>query len=148
MRSIKTPKDDFPRIIELLNQVLKLEYSLIIHYPRIASYIDDEETKEMVIRLCEYSMPHADVIAKAIRELGGEPIWNFDPFPELASLIPLFRVQLDKEKLALSLHTETANLVPNPMLRDKIARMANEEKEHIKLVETILSRLGEKEESY
>jgi len=145
MKSVETAKDDFSRIIELLNQALKLEYSLIIHYPRIASSIDDEGTKEMVIKLGEYSTHHADVVAKAIRELGGEPMWKFDSFPELASLIPIFRVQLDKEKLALSLHTEVANSVPNTMLRDKFTQIAQEEEEHIKLVETILSRLGEKE---
>ena len=145
MKREKTAKDASPRIIELLNQVLKLEYSLIIHYPRIASYIDDEETKETAVRLGEYSTRHADVAAKAIRELGGEPIWNFDSFPELTSLIPIFRIQLDKEKLALSLHTEAASLAPNPMLRDKFTQMAKDEKEHIKLVETILSRLGDKQ---
>ncbi len=144
MKSVKMAKDDSPRIIELLNQVLKLEYSLIIHYPRIASSIDDEETKKMAIRLGEYSTHHADVVAKAVQELGGEPIWNFDSFPESASLIPIFRTQLDKENLALRLHTKAANLVLNPMLRDKFIQIAKEEKEHIKLVETILSRLGEK----
>ncbi len=145
MKHTKTAKDDFSRIIELLNQSLRLEYSLIIHYPRIASYIDDEETKKMAMRLGEYSTHHADVVAKAIRELGGEPIWSFDSFPVSENLISIFRAQLDKEKLALSLHTEAANLFLNPMLRDKFTQMAREEKEHIKLVETILSRLGEKE---
>ncbi len=145
MKSVKTTKDVYPRIIEVLNQSLKLEYSLITHYPRIASSIDDEEIKKMAIRLGEYSTRHADIVARAIQELGGEPIWNLDPFPESASLIPIFRIQLDKEKLALSLHTEEANLIPNPMLRGKFTRMAEEEKEHIKLVEAILSKLGEKE---
>ncbi len=145
MKKVKTAKDASPRIIELLNQVLKVEYSLIIHYPRIASYIDDEETKETAVRLGEYSTRHADVAAKAIRELGGKPIWNFDPFPEVDSIIPIFRIQLNKEKQALNLHTEAANLVTNPVLRDKFTQMAKEEKEHIKLVETILSRVGDKQ---
>ena len=145
MMSAKTAKDDSPRIIELLNQTLKLEYSLIIHYPRIASSIDDEENKEKAIRLGEYSTRHADVVAKAIRELGGEPIWNSDSFPKSASLTQIFRTQLDKEKLALRLHTEVANLVPNLIWRDKFTQIAKEEKEHIDLIETILSKLGEKE---
>ncbi len=144
MKHTKTAKEDSPKIIKLLNQSLRLEYGLIIHYPRIASSIDDEEAKETAMRLGEYSTRHADVVAKAIRELGGEPIWSFDSFPESANLIPIFRAQLDKEKLALRLHMKAASLAPNPILRDKFTQMAREEKEHIKLVETILSRLGEK----
>lgn len=137
-------KDDPSRIIELLKQALKLEYSLIIHYPRVASRIDDKETKEMAIRLGEDSVRHADVVAKAIEELGEKPVWSFDPFSESAGLIPIFQIQLDKEKQALNLHTEAANSVLNPMLRDRFNQLAEEEKGHIKLVETILSRLGEK----
>jgi bacterioferritin len=145
MKSAKTAKDDSPRIIELLNRALKVEYSMIIHYPRIASSINDKETKEMASRLGEYSMRHADVVAKTIQELEGEPIWRFDSFPESESLIPIFRIQLDTEKLALSLHTQVADLVLNPVLRDKFTQMVKEEREHIRLVETILSRLGEKD---
>ncbi len=97
MQSVRMAKDDFPEIIELLNQALKLEYSLIFHYPRKANSIDDEETKEAAIRLGEYSTHHADVVAKAAQELGEDPIWNFDSFPESASLISIFRTQLYKE---------------------------------------------------
>lgn len=145
MKRTKTAKEDSPGIIELLNQSLRLEYGLIIHYPRIASSIDNEEAKETAMRLGEYSTRHADVVANAIRELGGEPIWSFDSFPESENLAQIFRAQLDKENLALSLHIKVASLVPNPMLRDKFTQMAKEEKEHIKLVETILSRLDEKQ---
>jgi len=144
MKSVKTAKDDSPRIIELLNQALKVEYGMIVHYPRIASSIDDKETKEMALRLGEDSVRHADVVAKAVQELGGKPIWSFDSFPEFDNLVQIFRIQLDKEKRALNLHTEVASLVLNPVLRDKFTQIAKEEKEHIKLVETILSKLGEK----
>jgi hypothetical protein len=39
MDSGKTAKGEHRKIIDLLNKILKLEYSLIIHYPRIASYV-------------------------------------------------------------------------------------------------------------
>ena len=33
------------KLVDLLNEVLKLEYSMIIHYPRISNAIRDEESK-------------------------------------------------------------------------------------------------------
>ena len=36
-----------PELLGLLNQTLELEYTLIIHYPRIASAIRDPETKQL-----------------------------------------------------------------------------------------------------
>ena len=141
MDSGKTAKGEHRQIIDLLNKILKLEYSLIIHYPRIASYVQDEETKEMVLKLGEYSTRHADITAKTIQELEGEPVWDFEPFPELENLTSIMHNQLDKEKLALRLHAQAANLAPNPSLRDTFTQLSNEESGHIELVKTILSRL-------
>ena len=59
------------KLIELLNQALHIEYSMILHYPRLASSIEDEETKKLVLELGLASTTHADVVARAIRELGG-----------------------------------------------------------------------------
>ena len=49
---------------EFLNQILKLEYSLIIYYPRLASSISDPEIKDLVLKLGKYSIRHADIVAK------------------------------------------------------------------------------------
>ena len=133
-------KMDLVSVVQLLNQALRLEYSLIIHYPRLASVLRDAETKELALQLGSASIKHADVVANTIQQLGGTPDWSFEPFPEDTDLVRIFQTQLEKEKLARRLHRQSAGLVPGS-LRDQLAELAGEEESHIKIVEDILSRL-------
>jgi len=128
-----------PKALNLLNQALQLEYSLIFYYPRLASAIEDKEARNLVLKLGSDSIKHADVVASAIQELGGVPLWSFEPFPEGIDLIKIFQVQLEKEKLALQLHLKNAGLAPAGSLRNRFENMAKEEESHIQIVKNILS---------
>jgi len=134
--------DSIPKIVNVLNQALRVEYSVIYHYPRIISRLRDEEAKKVLDRLVSESLEHADMIAAAVRELGGEPAYAIGPFPAHLDLIEV-RLQLEKEKLALQLHREAAGLVPpsNP-LRKTFSNLAKAEEFHILAVEGVLSRLS------
>ena len=57
-----------------LNKALTLEYTLIVHYPRLASMIKDADTRELVNELGSASIKHADVVADAIVRLGGNQV--------------------------------------------------------------------------
>ena len=130
------------QVISLLNEALTLEYTLIIHYPRLSSMIKDPETRDLVSGLGSASIKHADTVAEAIVRLKGKPIWSFDAFPEQVDLVSIFQEQLAKEKMARDLHQKSAYLVPSE-LRDKFVEIAREEESHIKTVEEILKRLTE-----
>jgi len=130
------------QLLDLLNQTLELEYSLIIFYPRIANIIKDQETKKLALSLGAASVGHADTVAKAITKLGGNPHWSFAPFPTGVNLRKIFQEQLEKEKLALKLHQQITGLVTDYTLRDNFARLSKEEESHIRTVENILNRLG------
>ena len=129
------------QITDLLNQALKLEYSIIIHMPRIASTIEDEKTKEMANILGSASIKHADTVAQAITTLGGNPEWAFESAPTGKDMVEVFKKQLDKEKLALQLHKESASLIQDKTLKLKFEQLARDEEWHIKIVDDILSRL-------
>ena len=130
-----------PQIVDLLNQALKLEYSIIIHIPRIASIIADEKTREMALTLGNASIKHADTVASAITMLGGNPEWAFESVPVGEDIVEIFQKQLDKEKLALQLHRESAGLIKDRALKIKFDQLAREEERHIQVVNDILSRL-------
>jgi bacterioferritin len=130
-----------PEILDLLNKALQLEYTLIIHYPRLANSIKDSETRKLVQNLGTASVHHADVVADAITQLGGTPDWSFTPFPDDYELVHIFQIQLQKEKQALQLHQQAADLVPPGPLVDSIKALANEEKTHISIVERVISKL-------
>jgi rubrerythrin len=125
----------------LLNQALRLEYSLIVHYPRLANTIKDEETRKLVLELGSASIRHADVVANTITQLGGEPDWSMELYPDEMDTVEIFQTQLEKEKLALKLHRESADLVPSNSLQVKLSTLAREEEQHIQIVNRILSRL-------
>jgi bacterioferritin (cytochrome b1) len=131
------------QILDVLNESLKLEYSLIIHYPLINRAIKDPDIKQMVNILGVVSIKHADTVADAIIALGGKPQWDFEPAPDEIDLKKIFSAQLEKEKLALKLHSASAGMVNDKMLEAKLEAIAAQEVGHIKLVENILALIDQ-----
>ena len=138
----ETSQQPSQRLVDLLNQALRLEYSLIVHYPRLASTIKDEEIRKLVLELGKASIHHADVVANTITQLGAEPDWSMELYPDDMGTVEIFQTQLEKEKLALKLHRENADLVPSSSLQVKLSALAKEEEQHIQIVNRILSRLN------
>jgi bacterioferritin (cytochrome b1) len=134
-------KGNLDELKSILNRALTLEYTLIIHYPRLAAMIPDEATRKLASELGSASIKHADIVANAIIRLGGKPDWSFEPFPEKVDLVSIFQTQLGKEKTALELHRQSAYLVADSALREKFEDIAKEEESHIKMVQDILERL-------
>ena len=131
-------------LVKRLNQALKAEYSLIIHYPYIATLIPDKEIKKLATQLGAASIHHADVVASIITRMGGEPEWAFDHFPEREDIQKIFRLQLSKERAALQLHKGSAEMFPEGAYSEALIKLALEEEHHIQVVEQILSMLAEK----
>ena len=129
-------------MIDLLNQSLRLEYSIMIHIPRIANLIEDKDIRESALRLGQDSMKHADVVATAIKDLGGIPTWSFESFPVGRDIVTIFQKQLEKEKLAMQLHQNSASLAHDTALKVKLTKIADEEEWHIQVVNDILSKLN------
>ena len=134
-------KGNLDELKSVLNRALTLEYTLVVHYPRLAAMIPDEATRKLVSELGSASIKHADIVANAIIRLGGKPDWSFEPFPEKVDLVSIFQTQLGKEKTALELHRQSAYLVADSALREKFEDIAKEDESHIKMVQTILEQL-------
>ncbi len=138
----KTPESRASALLKRLNQALRVEYSLIIHYPYIANLIRNRKVKTLAIELGGASIHHADVVASIITRMGGKPQWAFDHFPEEADIQKIFRVQLSKEQAALQLHKGSAEMFPAGAYREELIGLALEEEQHIQVVEQILSMLS------
>jgi len=130
------------KIVGLLNQALRLEYSSIIHLPRIASSVTDEKVREMVLILENTSLKHADIVARTISALGGNPDWAFESAPIGENIVEIFQKQLDKEKLALQLHLDSASLIQDRNLKLTFAQLARDHESHIQIINKILERLS------
>jgi rubrerythrin len=137
----KISRETIQKLVKLLNQSLRIEYNFVIHYPRIAQLVRDEETKKLILDLCNASVHHADVVANIITHLGGKPDWSFDLFPEGMGPSEIFQIQLEKEKQALQLHQNSAALISSGSQGNALNDVANEEKAHIMTVNRIIERL-------
>ncbi len=136
---VKKPENT--ELIRILNRILKLEYSLIVSYPRIARKIEDRDIQDLVTSLGTASIKHADVVASAMRKLGGTPTWSFEVLRDNLSLDEIFTIQLEKENIAQKTHQECADLTRDSDLKREFATMAEEEKSHINIVERIIAHL-------
>ena len=128
-------------LVNLLNQSLRFEYNFIIHYPRIAQMVRDEEARKLILDLCNDSVHHSDVVANIITQLGGIPDWSFDLFPEETDLLKIFHIQLEKEKQALQLHQKIVNLISSGPHGGALKSLVDDEKDHILAVNRIIERL-------
>jgi bacterioferritin len=133
---------DSVKLVDVLNQTLKLEYSFIVHYPRLANAVKDEEAKELVLKLGATSIEHASVVADAITGLGGEPDWYFELYPEDKDILTIFKGQREKEQMALDLHELCINMVSSSELKEKFKKIALDEIYHIESVDKIISKLS------
>ena len=129
------------RILDLLNQALKLEYSSIVYYPWLASASQDEEVKRLALHISSVSINHAVTVASILSQLGGNQHWSFDSPPEHNDLTKMFERQLQEEKLAWELYWQSSSLIEDSSFRVKLIELAKDEVQHIKMVEEILSRL-------
>jgi bacterioferritin (cytochrome b1) len=115
---------------------------MIIHYPRIANAIRNQETKQLAQSLGTASIGHADTVARAITKLGGNPHWSFGSFPIEMDLKKIFEGQLEKEKLALKLHQQIVGMITDYSIRNDFVGLPKEEESHIKTVEKIIAGLS------
>ena len=124
--------------LALLNEALRLEYSIIIHFPRLVNMVKDLRLKKSISVLGNDSIGHADAVASAIRTLGGTPTWAFEAPPEGAGLRKMMEIQLEKEKIAEGIHRRVASLMTDPELKAKFSLMSADEKRHAALAGKIL----------
>jgi bacterioferritin (cytochrome b1) len=133
--------EEKPILVDLLAQILKLEYSFMMNYPRLGRMINDNKTSELACSLGKVRATHTDVVIAASHRLGGIPIWNFENIPDNPELVEIFIKQLDKENLMYQLYLKSAELVKDEDLKIEFSAIANEEKTHIKTIEKIIFNL-------
>jgi bacterioferritin len=140
-----TPEPENRAVVELLNRVLKLEYTIIIHLPRISGAFRDRMIRDKVLHLSSASVKHADEVAGAIEKLGGAAVWEFEPFPDDGNLVKMFEIQVSKEEEAHRLHLECARLAPSITLKEKFRKMAQDEDWHTTVAREVLEYLKQQQ---
>lgn len=129
-----------PKIIDLLNLALDIECSVGLWCDHLAKQ-GDAESARLLKFLQAQSLEHEEFVRQTIRELGEEPREQITrPDPALTPKELLER-QLEQERLAQLIHGQAAQLAPTEEISKKLVKISNDEKEHVAIVERILSRM-------
>ncbi len=119
-------KDGKLALVALLNKAIKIEYGLILNYPRIIEYlvgyekINDELFISDLERLGEDSTRHLGWIVDIIKSLGGEPVWQMGIIERLFNARKLGAQQLENEKIAVGLYKEIVRVARKNVVKEKV----------------------------
>ena len=135
-------------IVDLLNKGIRVEYGMVLNYPRILDQIvniDKSQSEEFINnaeRFGKDSFRHATIVAKLIEELGGEPEFEILTADRMIDVNKALVEQLGKEKLAESLYKEAgliaqSNQAKAKGLFGKLMSMGEEPKKGVNRSEVI-----------
>jgi len=158
------------RIVAMLDEVLNVEYNLIISSPRLIDRliqidkIPSEKIPTSLKRLGDDSMKHMGQSIHLVKTLGGEPHWGFEALEFLADPIVVLQKQLNLEKFAMETYRKakktadenavkglpralknffpgTATGLSRTAVMEMLEGMAKEEEIHIQLVNSTIKQL-------
>ena len=148
-------KADRQQVVEVLNEVLATEIVCTLRYKNhyfMAQGIHSQAVADEFLEHSKDEEQHADMVAKRITELGGEP--NFDPeglttrahaeYNAPDTLEGMIREDLVAERIAVSTYSEIIRWLANddPTTRRMIEEILAKEEEHADDLAKLLARLG------
>ena len=153
-------------ILNLLNESIKVEYGMIVAYPRLIDHLvqveelPPEKVPTTLARLGEESAKHMNKTANIITSLGRDPQWNLAAVDIMDDVRRVLREQMEKEKLALSVYRQARKVAEESqvkgfrglfqkqstrmsrgMIIDILTEMAADEERHIILLQNAIDQL-------
>ena len=125
-------------VVDLLKQVLPLEYAFVRYYKLMLPGLNKEIVPK-VTQLISESIEHTKVTVEILQSLGAVVTINDSQTPQVRSTIDTFKMQLERERLARWLFLRAAEVIEGEAVRQKFLTMASQEESHIAVVESILA---------
>jgi len=148
---------DREKVISVLNEVLATEIVCVLRYKRhyfTASGINAEPIAEEFMQHAQEEQTHADLVAKRIMQLGGEPDFNpeglatrsHSQYVEGHNLVDMIREDLVAERVAVESYSEIIRWLGNddPTTRRVMEEILEKEEEHADDMVTLLATLDPK----
>lgn len=110
-------KDTQKALAKLFNDIIQVEYSMILNYPRMIDRlimldgIDDEQLNHDLERLGKDSTRHMGRLGEMIIQLGGKPVWEMEIVDRLVDVEKALKEQLSREKAARLLYLEAKHVI-------------------------------------
>jgi bacterioferritin len=154
----KSYKADRQTVIKILNEVLATEIVCVLRYKRhyyMATGIHAQAVAAEFLEHAKEEQTHADIAAKRITELGGEP--NFNPeglatrshsqYIEGGTLLEMVREDLVAERIAVESYNEIILYLgdDDPTTRIAMEQILSKEEEHADDMKKLLDTLSREE---
>jgi len=148
---------DRTKVVDVLNEVLATEIVCTLRYKNhyyMAQGIHSQAVADEFLEHAQQEEAHADMVAKRITELGGNP--NFDPqgmrdrshaeYNAPVRLDEMIREDLIAERIAIATYSEIIRWLGNddPTTRRMIEAILATEEEHADDLAKLLARFGGK----
>lgn len=145
---------DRSQVIKVLNEVLATEIVCTLRYMRhyyTAEGLNSESVKAEFLEHAADERSHADLVARRITQLGGEPDFNprtlssrsHSEYVEGQSLKSMVEEDLVAERIAVETYSEIARWLgtDDPTSRRVIEQILEKEEEHAEDLASLLGRL-------
>jgi rubrerythrin len=131
-------------LLDALNQALRLEYSLVVSYPRLAKKLADNTIRETVDALARASLVRAGRIAALLGLMGESPLWTFEAVTDEMEVNDLFLRYQGLEDRSTKMQRRCAELALDEGLKSEFLNLADENQAHARELEKIAraSRFG------
>jgi len=121
-------------IIAALNRNLKREYASVLFYIHTSNQPDiykNRMIKDILSRLAEEEMRHAEKIADKISEMGGKSTWEIIPFDKKKTLWESLESIVQSEEESIREYTDLIEKLPDDLsLKRVLQSILNDEKNH------------------
>ncbi|MFC1983956.1 hypothetical protein ACFLVO_02975 [Chloroflexota bacterium] len=109
-------EDALKAIAELCNQIVLVEYDMILGYPRLIDHlvnfekISDKQVLGDLEKLGKDSLGHFNKTDRLMTQLGSQIVWTTSTYPRLVDPIYELNEQLGKEKEAFELYQKARKI--------------------------------------
>ncbi|MFC1911701.1 ferritin-like domain-containing protein [Chloroflexota bacterium] len=131
METLTIRKDAREAILSILNNALKVEYGIILNYPRMIDKISevDKINDEILNRDIEIvgkdSFRHSGLVGQIVTALGGEPVYGVEVVARLVDVDAMLKEQLEREKTAKTMYQEAKRLAEKNVVKAKVGGFWN-----------------------
>lgn len=131
METVTIKKEAREAIVDLLNKAIRIEYPLILNYPRIIDSLksieqtDDEKLIRDIETVGKDSFRHSGMIAQLINQCGGESAWDIEVVSRVPDVQALLNDQLKREKTVVPIYTEAKKIAERNLTKIKTGGFLN-----------------------
>ena len=136
---------DKKKVLDLMNEGLKMEYASQIQYLTQAAITKGPYAEGLIARFKEIAQDeteHADILRSRIAALGGTPTTKVGPIQIHKDSLQAVKINLKYERETVAFYRKLLNLIPHDevILYEAIEHVLQDSQEHVEELERLVGK--------